>query len=112
MTDLEGTGRFRSSVMHLYLCLCRAYLLDIFVASFPHPKQLTLTCAPLSDFGYGICAHIWLRGLLFEVSLVASASWLHHHPICHLEGAHFYKHCSPIHTITLLLTLLGGSLLL
>lgn len=78
--------------------------------------------SPFQAADFDMCPIVWFRicrlclhllcGLLFEVSLVASESWLCHHPICHLEGAHFCKHCRPIHTIMPLLTLLGGLLLL
>ena len=96
--DVQSAVCFWSSVMHLYLCLWRAYLLFIFVPSSPSQAADFDMCSIVWSWVCHLCLHL-LCGLLFEVSLVASSSWLCHHPICHLDGAHCYKRCSPIYTI-------------
>ena len=71
----------------------------LFLSPPPLPQAADFDmCSIVWSWVCHLCLHL-LCGLLFEVSLVASSSWLCHHPICHLDGAHCYKCCSPIYTI-------------
>lgn len=81
----QGPSAFVSCI-HIYVYAVYIYFL------FPSPPPPTQAadfdmCFIVWSWICHLCLHLLCR-LLFEVSLVASSSWLHHHPICHLDVAH------------------------
>lgn len=95
LTDLKSTECFE-----VVPCICIyvyvVYIYFLFLSPSPPSQAADFDmCSIVWSWICHLCLHL-LCGLLFEVSLVASSSWLYHHPICHLDGAHCSKHCSPV----------------